>query len=73
MIIHYADDYLFKMQDWNKEVSEQGLETLRKQKLNPMARFCNGKHSLLTSSEPTFLINEVTCKNCLKKLKRKSK
>lgn len=73
MKIHYADEYLFNMQDWNPEVARQGFQTLQELHLKPMARYCDGKHSKVTSTEPTFIIEEVSCKHCLKKLKKETK
>ena len=68
--VHYADDYLFNMQDWNPELAKEGFKAIYNKNLKPMARLCDGKHSKLNDIEPTFLEEEVTCKNCLKKIEK---
>jgi len=73
MKTHLADDYLFNMQSWNKDMAQEGFNTLKEEGLNPMANYCSGRHSKNSAPEPTFNIDQVTCKNCLKKYKKENK
>lgn len=73
MKIHYGDSYLFQMQYWNPEAAKIGFLNIQDKKLQMMARYCDGKHGVLSSPEPTFNVYETTCLHCLKKLKKERK
>ncbi len=60
--IHYSDSYT--------SIDVEYREVLHKEGLHTDARLCDGKHSKLSMLAPTSVTVAVTCKRCLKKLKK---
>jgi hypothetical protein len=60
--IHYSDRY--------NSIEVEYREILREEGLHTDARLCDGNHSKLSMPAPTSVTVAVTCKRCLKKLKK---